>query len=179
MMDKSRISPMSPNSVNEFVTPIFMKKKKHDFKAWRELRKTIKKMDKISPDFDTMHKIWKMLSVFNECYMHTYTDESNHHLFLATIPKGYNPNSTFAMIYREANFSIKFVLQVLNDDKIINIEIDRNTTMRNGTPERISFSDGTYQYKDAVDIEKFMFIVPCLMNGAKELMIHYYKNKKF
>jgi hypothetical protein len=163
---------------NEFIAPVFAKKKKHDFKAYMTLRKTIKKMDKISPDFDTMYRIWECVSIFNECYMHTYSENSEHHLFLATAPKNYS--NFYCMIYKENNFSIKFALQRKSESKIINLEINRNTSGNSAsTCEKISFEDGTYQIIDGVDAEKFMFIIQCLMNGAKELIVYYYKNKKF
>ncbi len=164
-------------SVNEFMRPIFMKEKKHDFRAWLMLRKVIKRMNKISPDFDTMYKIWQMVESFHSCFMHTYAESSPLHLFLGIISKGYG--DSYAMLYKENDFIIKFILQFKDDHKIINLEITRSSNNRNIQPEKISFENGTYQCSNAVEMEKFRFIISCLMNGAKELMLYYYNNKRF
>lgn len=162
---------------NEFVTPVFQKKKKIHLKSYKLLKNTLKKMDKISPDFNTMYKIWEAVDIFHDCFMHSYNDTSTLHLFLATVPKG--QKNMYAMIYREANFSIKYLLQLKDNDKIINIEIDRNTSNKSNTPERISFNDGEYEITSEVEEQKFIFIISCLMNGIKELIVYYYKNKRF
>jgi hypothetical protein len=164
------------DEINEFMEPIFMKKKKHDFKAWRQLRKVLKRMDTISPDFDTLYKIWQTVNAFHECFMHSYSDNSKLHLFLGTVK---NYTDSYAMIYKESDFTIKFILQFKNGAKIINLEINRSPDSRNTQPETITFEDGTYEYKDTLDMEKFAFIISCIMDGTKELMKYYYKNKRF
>lgn len=164
-------------NTNEFIAPVFMKRKRHDFSAWLMLRRTLKRMDKISPDFDTMYKIWEMVNIFHDCYMHTYTEKSNLHLFLGTIVKQYQ--DSYAMIYKENDFEIKFVLQLRDSDKIINLEINRTASTRNSQCEKITFTDGNAIMEYESDVEKFRFIISCLMNGAKELIKYYYDNKRF
>ena len=164
--------------INAFVNPIFKKTSKHDFNAWLELRKVLKNIKKISPNFDTLYQIWDMLKTVNECYMHSYTEDSELHLFLASLPKNSDANNTYAMAYKEKDFSIKFVLQIKSNSKIINMEINRSS-INSAQPERISFEDGTYVLKNDIEIEKFLFITSCLMNGTAEVIKYYYKNKRF
>lgn len=133
-------------------------------------------MDTISPSFDTMLEIWKFIYIVRSAYMHSYYDGSPLHLFIGTTPKEKNSFNTHSMIYKDKTFSIIFVLE--ERDKRINIEINRSLDNRNNA-EKISFKDGEYEYKNLYDEEKFRTIVSCLMNGTKELINYYYKNKRF
>lgn len=164
--------------VNIFINPIFKKSCKHDFNSWLELCRLFKKVKTISPNFDTMYQIWELLKIVNECYMHSYSEDSNLHLFLGSLPKNSDPDNTYAMIYKEKEFSIKFVLQIKSNSKIINMEINRSS-ISTAQPERISFEDGTYTLQNDIETEKFLFITSCLMNGAIEVIKHFYKNKRF
>ena len=100
-----------------------------------------------------------------------YADYENHNLFLAEIPKNYDA----AMIYKEKNFEIKYILRTA--DKHISIQTSRNyrTSKESDT---ISFTEGDNIIKDIIDEQRFLFIIACLMNGLSELIIYYYNNKK-
>ena len=170
------------DNINLFIKPILIKSHKHDLKAWFVKRKLIKEINKTSPSFDTMHEIYGFLKLLREIYM--YDNNDKFHLFLATITKNTNSNNTFAMVYKEPGFTIKFVL-VLKDNvdpdnvkKQINIEIQRSGQNKNDV-ERISFYDGEYKFKDIYDQEKMLFITSCLMHGVVELIEYFYSNKKF
>jgi hypothetical protein len=161
--------------INMYIEPIMAKKKKHDFKAWRKMRKLTKSIDKTSPSFDMMVEMHEFLILLRDIYM--YDNNDKFHLFIGTIPKGCDPRRTAAMIYRENGFSITYVLMKTGEGKQINIEIIRNAQNRKDV-ERIQFYDGEYEFKDEYDQEKMLFIISCLMHGVQELIIHYYKNKK-
>ena len=107
--------------------------------------------------------------------MVAFSEKSDLHLFLAS-SKNKSKDDNYAMIYREDNFQIKFVLGIT--ERRISIEIDRSID-RNSQKEAISFIDGTYVFSDDLDKEKFRFIISSLMSGCKELMIYCYKNKRF
>ena len=100
-----------------------------------------------------------------------YGNDESHYLFSATVPKGYNA----AMIYKEKNFEIKYILRTA--DKHISIQTSRNyrTSKESDT---ISFNEGDNIIKDIIDEQRFLFIIACLMNGLSELIIYYYNNKK-
>ena len=160
-------------SKNIFLIPIFIKKKKRHFKSWRLLRKTIRKMKKISPDFETMMDIWKLLEVCNYSYMYAYHNNTTLNLFLGTT----KDNKSHSMIYIENELSIKFLLRRGKyDNNSINIEIKRS---ENSIPEVIQFIDGQFNIKSIKEEEMFLFITSCLMNGASEVMKYYYKHKRF
>lgn len=110
-------------------------------------------------------------------YMHSYYNDTNLHLFLASpAPKLKDKYSCF--IYREDNFTITIMLSKTSEE--IHIEINRNANSASGEPaEKISFINGEYQFKDVYDQEKFRTIISCIMNGVKELINYYYKNKRF
>lgn len=110
--------------------------------------------------------------------MNSYSEGNPLHLFLGTDNNSSKVN-IFAMIYKEANFSIKMVLEPKTN--MINIEIDRNTSINSSRnrKEAISFVDGTYEFEDEYDEAKFQFIISCITKGAKELMVYFYKNKRF
>lgn len=160
---------MVNNEVNMFIKPVFDKRKKHDFKSYIELRKLIKKINKVSPSFDMMIEIYEFLKIIRNVYM--YADYENHNLFLAETPKNYDA----AMIYKESNFTIKYVLKKKN--KLIMIEITRNTIKED--KEVISFCEGDEVIHDIYDEQKFLFIISCLMNSVVNLMKYYYTNKRF
>ena len=162
--------------INEFIEPIIRKHKKHDFFAWLRLRRVLKKMDTISPDFNTLYKLWQLAYFANICYMITYNEDINIHLFLGTI-KNKSYKDAHAMIYKEKYFSFTFILE--SSERRINIEIDRSNGNVHKVTERISFIDGEYEYTDRFDEEKFGFIIPCLMRGAKDLIKYLYDNKIF
>ena len=168
--------------INMFAAPIIHKKKKYDFSAWLEKRRLIKLIKRTSPSFRMMCDIHEFLEILRECYM--YTNDENFHLFLATTPNGYVSKNTKAMIYKENNFSITFVLHISYDSlesgpiNTINIEISRNSQNRKAEKETISFIDGQYTFKDIYDQEKILFITSCLMTGVSELVEYFYKNKK-
>lgn len=170
------------DNVNIFIRPILIKSHKYDLRAWFAKRKLIKEINKTSPSFDTIHEIYEFLKLLREIYM--YDNNDKFHLFLATVTKNVNPNNTFAMVYKEPGFTIKFVL-VFEDNidpdnikKQINIEIQRSGQNKNDV-ERISFYDGEYKFKDIYDQEKMLFITSCLMYGVVELIEYFYSNKKF
>ena len=160
---------MDNNQVNMFIKPIFDKRKKHHFKSYIELRRLIKNINKTSPSFDMMIEIHEFLKIIRNVYM--YADYENHNLFLAEIPKNYDA----AMIYKESNFAIKYVLK--KKSKLIMIEITRNTIKED--KEIISFCEGDDIIKNVYDEQKFLFIISCLMNSVVNLMKYYYNNKRF
>lgn len=163
-------------NINEYVKPIIMKKRRFNIKAWIAYKKIIKKCKTISPSFDQMCEIADFIEILRESYM--YGNNDNFHLFIGTLPKGYNRNTACSMFYKEKNgFSIGFVL--LKDTREINIEIDRRGQNIKSEKETISFIDGQYKFKNIYDQEKFLFITSCLMDGVSELITYYYKNKKF
>lgn len=159
--------------INTYIKPIIMKRKKHDFKAWIEYRKIIKLCDKTSPSFKQMCEISQFIDILMESYM--YGNNKDFHLFATTYPKGHTRLDTCTMCYKEETFSVSFIL--FKETRKINIEINRSGQTMNKR-EQISFIDGEYQFKDIYDQEKFLFITSCLMNGVKELITYYYKNKK-
>ena len=121
-----------------------------------------------------MCEISNFLEILRTSYM--YGNSDNFHLFLGTLPKNYTKKNACSMFYKQGNdFSIGFIL--IKTDKTINISIRRGGQNRNEV-ENISFVDGTYQFKDIYDQEKFLFITSCLMTGVVELITYYYKNKK-
>ena len=162
------------DNINEYIKPIIMKKRKFDIKAWVAYKKIINKCKKISPSFDNMCTIADFIDILRESYM--YGNNDKFHLFTGTLPKGFTRQNSCSMIYKENDFSIKFVLFKTN--RTINIEISRKgqTTTEK---EQISFRDGEYEFKDIYDQEKFLFITSCLMSGVCELITYYFKNKKF
>ena len=129
----------------------------------------------MSPSFDELLQIWQVVYYANMCYMVSFTEGSDLHLFLAS-SKGKSRDDSFAMIYRENNFQFKFLLGV--EERRISMEIDRSVNT-NVPKESISFIDGTYKFTDEIDREKFRFIISCIMEGCKELIKYCYKNKRF
>lgn len=155
--------------INQFVEPIFIKKKTHDFHAWIKKRKLLKIIKNTSPDFDMMMDIYKFLSILHKVYMYP----SDKHLQLVqTMPKDCNG----AFLYEGDKFTLKFFLR--NADRNIYIRIERYPRSKNEDTE-ISFQDGTYTIQNKYEEETFIFIIACMMEGVTELIEYYYKNKKF
>lgn len=164
------------SDINEYVKPIIMRKHRFDIKAWLAYRKLIKKCKKMSPSFKQMCEIAEFIEILRESYM--YGNNDNFHLFIGTLPKGYNRYNACSMFYKEKDsFTIGFVL--LKKSRTIDIEIDRTGQTIKSEKERISFIDGEYEFKNIYDQEKFLFITSCLMEGVCELITYYFKNKKF
>lgn len=171
-----RLESKDIDTINPFIYPIIIKKKKHDFKAWIEKRKIIKYLNTLSPSFHDMMDIYYFLELISKIYM--YNNDNKFHLFIGSIKKNvYNSNNTYAMIYKETGFEIKYVLSYLIGANQINIEIIRNNQNKNDK-DVISFNDGEYKIKNKYDEEKMLFITSCLINGLIELIEYYYKNKK-
>ena len=164
------------NTVNEFIKPIIMRKRKFDIKAFFAYKKLIKKCKKLSPTFDQLCNIAEFVEILRKIYM--YGNSDNLHLFAGTLPKGYNRTTAASMFYKKKDhFTIGFVL--IKETKTINIEIERRGQNIKSEKEYISFVDGEYEFIDLYDQEKFLFITSCLMDGVCELITYYYKNKKF
>ena len=145
--------------INMFIEPILNKKKKHHLSSYIQLRRLIRKLNKTSPSFDMMLEMHEFIKLLERLYMY------------ATIPKGYSA----AMIYKEDNFEIKYVLR--ENDKLIAIEcITKSQNTKHS--RKVQFHEGDNIIKDKYDEELFLFIISCLMNGLIELMMYYYKNKK-
>ena len=117
-----------------------------------------------------MIDIYNFLIILRNIYM--YTNDDKHNLFIATVPKHYDA----AMIYKENNFELKFILK--KETKLIGIEITRNSNTTKDK-EQIIFNEGEDIISSKYDEEKFLFIISCLMNGLTELIDYYYKYKKF
>jgi len=167
---------MNKNIINEFAMPIIIKKRKHDFKAWIEYRKVMKKCRTLSPTFNQMCSIAEFIDILRESYL--YGNNDQFHLFLGTMPKNYTKLNACSIFYKDTDkFAIGFVM--LKDERKINIEIDRKGQHIKSEKEYISFVDGEYKFKDIYDQEKFLFITSCLMSGVAELVEYYYKNKRF
>lgn len=164
------------NITNEFIKPIVMKRKKHDFKAWIEYRKIIKKCNKLSPSFNQICEISDFLNILRESYM--YGNSDSFHLFLGVLPRNHTKLDSCSVFYKDKDkFSIGFIL--LKETRTINIEIERRGQNIKSEKEHISFVEGEYKFKDIYDQEKFLFITSCLMDGVVELIEYYYKNKRF
>lgn len=156
--------------INMLIEPILSKSSNYDFKSYIKLRKLIKRLKKTSPDYNMMSEIYKFLILLENIYM--YGNEEEHYLFSATVPNGYNA----AFIYKEKGFNIKFILK--DSDQMITIVIDR--TLRSKKESRkIEFKNGECIINNKYEEAFFEFIIACLMNGLIELIIYYYKNKKF
>lgn len=163
------------NEINQFIEPIVLKRKKHDFKAWRKYKSVMKMCKKLAPSFKIMCDISEFINLLRSSYM--YSNFDGFHLFVGSIPKGRTAINTCSMFYEEKDkFTIAYVLY--KENKQINIEIKRNGK-NSSDKEIISFKDGEYQFKDVYDQEKFLFMTSCLMSGVCELLEYYYKNKKF
>lgn len=155
--------------INMFIEPILNKKKKYHLGSYIQLKRLIRKLNKTSPSFDMMLEMHEFIKLLERLYM--YGNDNNHYLFSATIPKGYSA----AMIYKEDNFEIKYVLR--ENDKLIAIEcITKSQNTKHS--RKVQFHEGDNIIKDKYDEELFLFIISCLMNGLIELMTYYYKNKK-
>ena len=96
--------------MNRYIEPIFIKKKRRDFKAWKKKKSLFKYMRKLSPSFDDMMEIYEFLNILREAYM--YTNSDKFHLFLGQVPvnKGYVNSDAVAMIYKEESFQMTFIL---------------------------------------------------------------------
>ena len=160
---------------NRFIEPIIMKKKKHDFKAWRAKRKIIKHCKSCSPSFNEMCEIADFVSLLRETYM--YCNNDGFHLFTASYPKNYSKRDCRTMIYSEKVFDFTFLMFL--ETKEIQIKISRSSH-NGGTGDReiLTFKDGAYEFKDQYDQERMLFIVSSLMNGVIQLIEYYYKNKR-
>lgn len=157
------------NKINMFIEPIFHKKYKHYLPSYIELRKLLKKIKKTSPNFDMMIEIYRFIKLLEELYM--YGNDEKHFLFSASIPKGYDA----AMVYKEDNFEIKYVLRT--QDRLICIQTKRSSR-NNKAVDEINFHEGDQVINNVIDEQKFLFIIACLMNGLSELITYYYNNKK-
>lgn len=160
---------MGDNKINIFIKPIFDKKCKHYLPSYIELRKLLKMIKNTSPSFDMMMQIYDFIKLIESLYM--YGNDESHYLFSATVPKGYDA----AMIYKEKNFEIKYVLR--KEDKRISIQTSK-TSRTDKNLNTISFNEGENVIHNIIDEQRFLFIIACLMNGLSELIIYYYKNKK-
>ena len=158
--------------INPFIEPIVKKRKRHDFKAFIILLKAFKMMNNCYPDFVVLYRIWELCDFSNKCYMISYNEDYNLHLFLGYI-KSKN-NNIKVMMFKDKNYSFNFALEP--QTRRINIEIYRNV---NKPSEKISFIDGQYNPDNMYEKEKILFITSNLMYAVKELMIYLYKNKRF
>lgn len=169
-------------AINRFIKPILHKSKPRDYKANKERKELIKMINHTSPDFGMMLEIHEFLNLITEIYMYD-NNAKLFHLFLATINtsgKNRTADNTFAMVYKDEGFTIKYVLCAdwIDRHHQINIEINRGGQNKSNV-ERISFYDGEYEFKDKYDEEKMRFIISCLMNGLVELINYYYDHKRF
>lgn len=165
------------DETNIFIRPIMMKRKKHDFSAWLEYRKTLKYCKKTSPSFSVMWDISNFIDLLRYMYCHGATNEL--HLFSGSNPKNMPRTKCRCIIYNTEKFSISYLLMPKDTGNEITIEISRS--MQGSRPEKeyFSFIDGEYTMKDQYDYQKMQFLVACLMNGVVELVKYYYKNKIF
>ena len=170
---------------NTLAEPIMKKNKRHDFKAWKLKRKVIKLIKTSVLSFDFLEMTYQFLEIIRECYM--YGNDEQFHLFLATVPKGKGNYNAKAMVYRDSNFSITFILNTINrvstdgediEVDMINLEISRGGQTTKNDKERIFFEDGRYKFTDEYDKEKFLYIEICIRNAIIELVDYFYKNKK-
>lgn len=152
--------------INMFIEPIFDKKSKFHLPSYIKMKKLIRTLKKTSPDFNMLMEIYRFLSILEKVYM--YSNSENHKLFITTAPN--------AFMYKENDFTIKFVLK--ESDRSINIEIERNMRSRK-EKNNISFRDGEYIISNKYEEETFLFIIACIMEGLIELIEYYYYNKKF
>lgn len=161
--------------MNQYIQPIFMKKKKHDFAAWRNKRKIIKTLKGVSPNFDMMMEMYRFLSILHKVYM--YSNEEPHPLIL--IPLTGDCNGAFG--YRGENYMLKFFLREEDRNIYIRIERANNPTGRGKKEDvtEISFQDGDYVVKNKYEEETFLFLIACMTEGVIDLINYYYKNKKF
>lgn len=163
--------------INRFIKPIIDKSKPRDRKANKARKQLIKEINHTSPSFNDMLEIHEFLTLLTDIYM--YDNNKKFHLFLGIVDKKMVSN-TFAMVYKDEGFQIKFVLVADWDDgrHQIKIEICRDGQNKNNV-EKKEFYDGEYQFKDEYDREKMRFIISCLMGGVAELVNYYYDNKRF
>lgn len=164
---------------NIFIRPIMLKKKKHDFSAWLEYRKSLKYCKKTSPSFEVMWAISDFIDLLRYMYCHGYTESDDLHLFSGTNPKNAPRNKCRCIIYHTDRFTISYMLMVKENGNEITIEISRSVQGARPEKEYFSFMDGEYEMKDNYDYQKIQFVVACLMSGVVELLKYYYKNKIF
>ena len=161
--------------VNLYVEPIFMKKKKHDYKAWRKKREVIKMLRTVSPNFNMMLETYRFLCILHKVYM--YSNEEPHPLVL--IPVSGDSNAAFG--YRGKNYMLKFFLRESDMNIYIRIERAGIPGMKGKKEDvtEISFRDGSYVIHNKYEEETFIFLIACMTEGIIDLVNYYYKNKKF
>lgn len=103
---------------NELIETILYDKQK--IRSYIKYRKLIRKLKKITPDYNTLEIIYDFMDQLNFAYFHCL-DEDNH-LFIGDSRKNKNKSNEKSLIYKDKSVSILFKLEP-ND--IIAIDIER------------------------------------------------------
>jgi len=163
-------------AVNRFVHPIMIKSKKHDFKAWLELRKIRKELRNTSPSYNMMIEMHEAVKICRECFLYANTLP----FVLCKIDKkdrSYGNARAFGIVRDR----LKIIILLGDDDKIT-IEINMFSGDDKSLPssiDRISFINGEYEFKDEYDQAKFQTIISLMMSEFENLLVYEYKNKLF
>lgn len=169
------------NEINMFYAPIKHKKKRHDFRAWLELRKLRKFIKKTSPSYNIMLNIYDFLIILKNVYM--YNVDMKLNLVAGSLPSNSHEGS---IVYEEDSYRIIYLLNKKQSYdgqlpiKEIQIEMARKGIgSKSNDKIYFTFIDGTpYTFKSDLEEDQILFITANLMNSLDRLILYYYKNKQ-
>ena len=161
---------MNTSKVNRFFEPIMNKKKKFDIIGYFKLKKMIRQLKKTSPDFNMLMEIYEFLLMLEQVYLYGKSNTTKHCLFGATVPKNFDG----AIIFDNGEFVIKYLLS--KNNKRIAIEGSKNSGR---SVFKYDFYDGENIIENDIDEQRFLLIISCLMDSLCDLIVYYYKNKRF
>lgn len=154
--------------LNIFIEPI-INKKKHSLLSYIKVKRLISKLRKTSPDFNMLVEIYKFIILLQKLYMYSPSDK----YYLNTIDKKHvNNKADYGFVYQKDNVSIKILLS--QDTNHIAIVTDSNNNKN-----VIEFDDGDAIITNKYEEEAFIYIISCIMDSVCDLIMYYYKHKKF
>ena len=115
-------------------------------------------------------EIYEFLLMLEQVYLYGKSNTTKHCLFGTTVPKNFDG----AIIFDNGEFVIKYLLS--KNNKRIAIEGSKNSGR---SVFKYDFYYGENIIENDIDEQRFLLIISCLMDSLCDLIVYYYKNKRF
>lgn len=157
--------------INFFIKPIY-NKKKYSLIDYIKFRLFLRKLKKITPNFDMLMEIYDFLKILKMVYM--YNPDMEHCKMYAS-----NKNSTNMIVF-DAKKGFNVHISLNEDTRVITIKILRLSDMvsKKAMGSEMSFRDGEAVISDINEENLFINIINYIMDSAVDLLKYYYKNKR-
>ena len=130
----------------------------------------VRRLSKISPDFDLLWDIFSMLTTLDVIFLYPNKQTNKLH----SIKQYKDTEVSFGLLVN--NCEIVFHLTYKSDDnKCIKIDVVDISNKSRETRSSVEFKDGEAVVKDIHDEQLYMNINDWLMNAVSELVVEYSK----